>query len=277
MHSAENVYVNSKPDTTVTIRRGLELYDYEPSAKAGEKRNRVEPSKKTLIYGVIVDNDQVLYSLGTKRFIPRTHSRIALSTYGWPLKYFLDLLELLQVLGDGIKGTASLATTQNQWSCLLKVFLRVGHKFIYILCWVLHGDVSSGNILISVPLSYDPERDPTTGCLIDLDHARKAPGTLTIYKPQSQEVPSPIKQMISVYSVDEKIGEMIYGRLLEDNPDDDELELYSKIVSYLPVPKKNRNGSRSNGNEIGGGLTMDAWNFKVTYLPIVNPPYHMCP
>ena len=78
--------------------------------------------------------------------------------------------------------------------------LGAGHKFLYILCWILHGDVSTGNVLISVPLSYDPEKDPTTGCLIDLDHARKAPGTRTLYKPPRQEVPFLIKQMISELS-----------------------------------------------------------------------------
>ena len=115
MRAAEDVHVSSKPDTTATIRRGLVLYGYEPSATAGEKRkNRGESSQEPRLYGVAVENDQVRYSLETKRFIPRTHSRVSLSTYGWPIKHFLHLIELLQVLGDGIKGTISLGSTQNQ-------------------------------------------------------------------------------------------------------------------------------------------------------------------
>ena len=82
--------------------------------------------------------------------------------------------------------------------------------------------------------------------------------------------------MISSWCADDKIGEMIYSRFLEDNTGDNEFTLTFNILTYLS--KVNQNDSESSGNEIGGGsLTMDAWNFEVTYLPIVNLPYHMCP
>ena len=152
----------------------------------------------------------------------------------------------------------------------------VGHKLLYILCWILHGDIHIDRILISTPLSYSPGKASTTVRLIDLDHARAAPNAHTLYKSQSHEVSPYIKHMISSWCADDKIGEMIYSRFLEDNTGDNEFTLTFNILTYLS--KVNQNDSESSGNEIGGGgLFTDAWNLKVTYLSIVNLPYHTCP
>lgn len=104
VHSSEDVQVGGELDATIScIRRGLELYDYAPESKA-QKRDHRDAFEETKLYGVTVNQDQVYYSQETKRPISRTHNRILLSTYGWPIKYFLDLLELLQILKDSIQG-----------------------------------------------------------------------------------------------------------------------------------------------------------------------------
>ena len=70
---------------------------------------------------------------------------------------------------------------------------------------------------------------------------------------------------------------MIYNRLLENNTGDDKSTLTLKILTYMP--KVNQNDGESSVNEIGGGslFQFTDWNFKVTYLSIVNLPYHTCP
>jgi len=48
----------------------------------------------------------------------------------------------------------------------------VGHKYLYER-GVLHRDISPGNILIKWQPGYEGDEPSVSGCLIDLDHAKK--------------------------------------------------------------------------------------------------------
>ncbi|KAH9945527.1 hypothetical protein B0H21DRAFT_809283 [Amylocystis lapponica] len=78
---------------------------------------------------------------------PRVLSRLLMETYGWPIKFFKDIPELLRVIRDALRG----------------------HQDLYYKAGVLHRDISIGNILIC------PEDDvgkKTHGRIIDLDYAK---------------------------------------------------------------------------------------------------------
>ncbi|KAI0055077.1 hypothetical protein BV25DRAFT_1816139, partial [Artomyces pyxidatus] len=72
----------------------------------------------------------------------RIHSRIVMSSFGWPLLQFRDLPELCGALHDAIAG----------------------HRWLYRQ-GILHRDISPGNVLIT------PLAAPNRGLLIDLDNA----------------------------------------------------------------------------------------------------------
>ncbi|KAK7686662.1 hypothetical protein QCA50_010262 [Cerrena zonata] len=231
VYSSEDVCINGETDTTFTlIRRKLALYEYNAKSKAGAKRDREKITEETRLYGILIEGDKVRYSSGATRTVSRTHNRLLQSTHGWPIKFFLDLKELLQVLRDGIKG----------------------HKFLYLLCWILHRDISMGNIVISAPLSYDPEKDTTIGRLIDLDHAKAANRVHPLY-PLIQEadaktggdgVEEPnygtesevVRGLVSL-GVDAKVACIICHRILEDKPDMNSEGLLNAAFSYI-TPKR---------------------------------------
>ncbi|THH17211.1 hypothetical protein EUX98_g9170 [Antrodiella citrinella] len=110
----------------------------------------------------VVDPEQI----GEKRaavsshfpFAVRVLVRTLMLTYGWPIKYFKDLKELVRTIRDAVQG----------------------HRDLYFNRLVLHRDVSAGNILIC-PNGDDVE--DTTGCIIDLDHAKKALKRITYSDP----------------------------------------------------------------------------------------------
>ena len=69
---------------------------------------------------------------------------------------------------------------------MTRVWLTVfiGHKYLYEN-GVLHRDISPGNILIKWRLESEADQPGTSGCLIDLDHAKKG-------KPSEQEIAQPV-------------------------------------------------------------------------------------
>lgn len=93
-----------------------------------------------------------------------------------------------------------------------------------------------GNVIISVPLSYNPEKDSTTGRLIDLDHAKLAQGVQALYQPRADKIPPETDQTASIImqGFDKEFARMFYHRLLEDidTPPRHGLQLPYKIVEY---------------------------------------------
>ncbi|KAH8091799.1 hypothetical protein BXZ70DRAFT_469438 [Cristinia sonorae] len=79
--------------------------------------------------------------------ISRVLTRTVMRTYGWPIKYFKDRVELVTTLRDNVIGLQSL----------------------YYQRGVAHRDASTGNVIIS---AVDGEVANTQGVLIDLDHAK---------------------------------------------------------------------------------------------------------
>ncbi|KAF9479360.1 hypothetical protein BDN70DRAFT_878848 [Pholiota conissans] len=138
-----------KDDTATLIRRGL-LPIPPPSPIVGEKRVRDE-NHEPYLYIMTTEKGIELSEKGaTELPTPRVRTRNVMATYGWPLKHFSSLKELLQVLRDAIAG----------------------HKHLY-MNGVLHRDISSGNIIIAQ--KSNPEAPDTIsygGCLIDLDRAK---------------------------------------------------------------------------------------------------------
>jgi serine/threonine protein kinase len=92
----------------------------------------------------------------------RTHSRLLLRSFGWPIKHFLDLSELLHVLHDAVLKvslTPSMPTTFSQTTC-------TGHHHAYQNN-VLHRDISYGNILANARKS---EHNQDLGFPIDFNY-----------------------------------------------------------------------------------------------------------
>ncbi|KAF8344955.1 hypothetical protein F5887DRAFT_236522 [Amanita rubescens] len=85
----------------------------------------------------------------------RVQARLLLEEWGFPLKYFLNLRELLGAIRGAVKD----------------------HEKMYF-AGVLHRDVSIGNILIAPNIATDNVNDGSEsqdcGKLIDLDHAKRA-------------------------------------------------------------------------------------------------------
>ncbi|KAF8882638.1 hypothetical protein CPB85DRAFT_1339333, partial [Mucidula mucida] len=103
-------------------------------------------------------------------FVSRVHTRVIMSTYGWPLKYFATLKELLVVFLNGVQGHEHLCNNG-----------------------LLHRDISAGNVIIA----RCPDKGATTsfgtkGCLIDLDRSKLgARHTRTLPPAQTQDDPIP--------------------------------------------------------------------------------------
>ena len=71
--------------------------------------------------------------------------------------------------------------------------MLLGHKYLYER-GVLHRDISPGNILIKWQPGSEADRPSTSGCLIDLDHAKKG-------KPSSEQV--------TAQSVDDDLDDLV--------------------------------------------------------------------
>lgn len=107
VYSSEDVCINGETDNTASlIRHGLVVFDFESKSTAGQKHRDWDTKlEESRVYGIIVTEDELHLTSSARRTIPRTRSRLLQSTYGWPIKFFLDLKELLKVIGDGIKGS----------------------------------------------------------------------------------------------------------------------------------------------------------------------------
>lgn len=131
--SAHNVSIRGCPDSTLeSIRRGLKFYNIgltdtpanaEPwslFSEPDEAENNPRRSKP--MHRTSVDRDEAQESFLLTRctdmtrpfgakdrpIVSRVLSRSITETWGWPLEYFIDNLELLCVMRDLISGTHTL-------------------------------------------------------------------------------------------------------------------------------------------------------------------------
>ncbi|KAJ2935648.1 hypothetical protein H1R20_g1446, partial [Candolleomyces eurysporus] len=128
--------------------------------RKGLKLVPVRFSKTKKGYGGVSDEAMVYHVHGPipggqqRESIERTLDRIVLEGYGWPIKFFKDIRELLTVYLD--------------------VLQAYEHLYNNGLC---HRDISPGNIMIT----FDEASNTVGGWLIDLDHAKYQEN----YKPET--------------------------------------------------------------------------------------------
>jgi serine/threonine protein kinase len=158
-------------DTLVAIRHSVThtSTSLDPPAQSTGKRLRDEDTDTKL--HMITTSSQIrrfVAPIASRPPHARVLTRLLMETYGWPLKRFSSLSELLHVMRDAIQGTFNHFPLQND-VIVANCYWYAGHKYLYYK-GILHRDVSAGNILIC------PNGDNahgTVGCLIDLDYAKQ--------------------------------------------------------------------------------------------------------
>ncbi|KAH8099598.1 hypothetical protein BXZ70DRAFT_1027067 [Cristinia sonorae] len=118
---------------------------FSERAATGKRKIVPEPSGDLFDHRTALERSDGVASTLISRVLTRTVMR----TYGWPIKFFKDRVELVTVLRDNV----------------------VGHRELYFKRMVAHRDASTGNVMISV---VGRDVTNTQGVLIDLDHAKKA-------------------------------------------------------------------------------------------------------
>ena len=98
----------SVDDTLLTIRRGVRHIptSLEPPLKLNGKRPRDEDMDSRLHMDTTVSQTKHFVA-GTAARPPnaRVFTRLLMETYGWPIKYFSSLFELLSIMRDAIEGS----------------------------------------------------------------------------------------------------------------------------------------------------------------------------
>ncbi|KAF9501313.1 hypothetical protein BDN71DRAFT_1438822 [Pleurotus eryngii] len=148
----EIISVGGVPDITGSlIRRHLDVR-VSTSSSTVSKRPRDEDTESYLHVNVTDDDIiSIVPSLNTSSPpISRIHTRLLLSTYGWPLECFKTLKEAVCGIRDAVGG----------------------HEYVYVN-GLLHRDISPSNII----LAWCDGDDGTTGlgtkgCLIDFDRGK---------------------------------------------------------------------------------------------------------
>ncbi|KAH9937956.1 hypothetical protein B0H21DRAFT_894112 [Amylocystis lapponica] len=147
LYSFEDVEIEGFKDTTSRIRHELPTTPFSIAVHTPilGKRDRDETIEASS--HVKSTSGAAIQSADESQADPRVLSRLVMETYGWPIKFFKDIPELLRVIRDALQG----------------------HQDLYYKAGVLHRDISIGNILIC------PEDDvgkKTHGRIIDLDYAK---------------------------------------------------------------------------------------------------------
>jgi hypothetical protein len=169
MHSYGIVQINGEDDTTATLIR----YGLEPDG-GPRQIDAVQPllaSNEVSLMSPDIERHGVIRYTNLMDFLPvlddekarprgRTHSRLVMETYGFPIKYAKSPVEFVGVMRDAIVGVY----LSSLYSLFIYVAL-IGHRNSYDR-GVLHRDISIGNIIITGRL--DPG---SRGVLIDYDNA----------------------------------------------------------------------------------------------------------
>ena len=116
LYSYEDIAVhNGEADSTLDwIRKNIDYIADEtrPEQKTGSKRNREEHDNDAeLLLHVSIANPLhpkhfVAFS-NPAALVSRVHTQLIMSHSGWPIRHFKNLLELLQVIRDSIRGRSS--------------------------------------------------------------------------------------------------------------------------------------------------------------------------
>ena len=94
-------------DTLASIRRGVTHtpLSLDPPNQSGRKRPRNEETEAFLhIKDTASDIKDFIAGNDVKPPKARVFTRLVMETYGWPIKYFKDIPELLRVIRDVIQG-----------------------------------------------------------------------------------------------------------------------------------------------------------------------------
>ena len=79
-----------------------------PDEKAGQKRIRSEDDEPFSYIGLLDDDNNILHVDHNKADLhPRALVRILMDKRGYPLKYFVDNLELVTALRDAVRGESA--------------------------------------------------------------------------------------------------------------------------------------------------------------------------
>jgi len=103
IESWEGVFVLGEADTTDRlIRQGLD----DSTGTGKRSRNQRPESSDPYVHAVSTGTHDIkeVEARDSGPPVSRVRTRVVLSTYGWLIKYFSTLPELLQVLRDAIKG-----------------------------------------------------------------------------------------------------------------------------------------------------------------------------
>jgi hypothetical protein len=108
IYSFEEVKVGGfVDDTLASIRRGVTHtpLSLDPPTHSDRKRPRDEKTE-ALLHMKTTASDTKDFVAGNNAKPPgaRVFSRLVMETYGWPIKYFIDIPELLRVIRDVIQG-----------------------------------------------------------------------------------------------------------------------------------------------------------------------------
>ena len=105
VYSSEDVHIGTRADTTTAIRRGLTVISVSINAQTlGKKRTRAE-TEEPFIYVKATQGGIIHFGAPEmKKSDGRSFSRMLMKTYGWPVKFFKDIPELLGTLRDAIIG-----------------------------------------------------------------------------------------------------------------------------------------------------------------------------
>ncbi|KAH9946460.1 hypothetical protein B0H21DRAFT_416163 [Amylocystis lapponica] len=146
LYSSEDVHIGGEADTTLAMLRGLTVYSNSVTdAQVVGKRDRRVVIGRFICVQTTAGGGARFSTPPAMNPNPRVLSRMLMETYGWPMKFFKDIPELLRVMRDAI----------------------IGHRTLYYR-GVLHRDIGVGNIMIC---PEDNDEQKTHGELINLDYA----------------------------------------------------------------------------------------------------------
>ena len=215
--------IKGKEDITGALTRQSVDGHVPPSIPAGKRRLRDE-EQETFLYVHCTSEDQIqqISVQLDRKPIFRIRTRVLSSTYGWPLRHFCTLGELLRVLRDAIRG--------KDWSCTLSdsdLIGYPGHEHLYAN-GVLHRDIGPGNIIIAHDFRSEINPKSSSGRIIDLDHARAGEKCDDILVPELKEREGHDKPMGSTERQD--LTERLTISLNGPEPETTDLKIKDDII-----------------------------------------------